>query len=355
MHGQPVHARLGVGGGQTIEVVIDHGYHPQAIVARAGVPLRVVFRRRDTDDCTDRVVFSSPHIDRRLARGSATTIFLPAQPPGEVRFTCGMGRYHGQIQLRADRSSAVTSFLIASRHGIDRALAFARRSGKRNVAEIGSAMLRVQLARGEIDQGEFDRARAPARRSGRGEATLSPGQSHESTRGERRAAILDQRRSERRRRTSSDYQAQQRRDKRLRTTGFGLVVVVVLGTGVYLAAGDLFGQRESASTAEAIPVRLSMAGFTPGEARIPAGETIALELWTTDAAPHLQDGVHTMISDELGIYEELPAAGATGESRRVVEITAPAEPGTYDIYCDTCCGGKDSPTMHAKLIVEAQA
>jgi heme/copper-type cytochrome/quinol oxidase subunit 2 len=63
--------------------------------------------------------------------------------------------------------------------------------------------------------------------------------------------------------------------------------------------------------------------------------------------------VHTMISDELGIYEELPAAGATGESRRVVEITTPTAPGSYDIYCDTCCGGKASPTMHGKLIVEA--
>jgi heme/copper-type cytochrome/quinol oxidase subunit 2 len=139
----------------------------------------------------------------------------------------------------------------------------------------------------------------------------------------------------------------------MRAAGFGLVAVAVLGAGVYLAAGDLFGQRESASTADAIPVRLSMAGFTPGEVRVPAGKTVALELWTTDAAPHLMNGVHTMISDELGIYEELPAAGPTGESRRVVEITAPTEPGTYDIYCDTCCGGKASPAMHGKLIVEA--
>jgi heme/copper-type cytochrome/quinol oxidase subunit 2 len=96
-----------------------------------------------------------------------------------------------------------------------------------------------------------------------------------------------------------------------------------------------------------------MAGFTPAEIRVPAGATVALELWTTDAAPHLENGVHTMISDELGIYEELPAAGATGESRRIVKVTAPAEPGSYDIYCDTCCGGKASPSMHGKLIVEA--
>ena len=173
------------------------------------------------------------------------------------------------------------------------------------------------------------------------------------TRDDRRAAELEQRRADRRRLNSPDYRAQQRRRGRIRTAAFGVVVVAVLGAGVYLAAGDLFGQRGSASSADAIPVRLSMAGFTPGEIRVPAGRTVAIELWTTDAAPHLDNGVHTMISDELGIYEQLAAAGATGESRRIVEITTPATPGTYDIYCDTCCGGKDSPTMHGTIVIEA--
>ena len=175
---------------------------------------------------------------------------------------------------------------------------------------------------------------------------------HTSTRAERRTAAIVDRRTERRAR-SATYQAERGRHSRIRTAAFGVVAVGVLGAGVYFAAGDLFGQRGAASTANAIPVRMSMAGFTPSDIRVSAGQTVALELWTTDAAPHLQNGVHTMISDELDIYEELPAAGPTGESRRVVEITAPTEPGTYDIYCDTCCGGKASPTMHGKLIVEA--
>jgi heme/copper-type cytochrome/quinol oxidase subunit 2 len=174
-----------------------------------------------------------------------------------------------------------------------------------------------------------------------------------TTRADRRAEILEQRRAERRLQNSAEYQAQQRRGRRIRTGAFGLVVAAVLGAGVYLAAGDLFGQRGSASAADAIPVRLSMQGFTPSDIRVPAGQTVAIELWTTDAAPHLMNGVHTIISDELGIYEKLAAAGPMGESRRVVEITTPTTPGTYDIYCDTCCGGKSSPTMHGKLTVEA--
>jgi plastocyanin len=173
------------------------------------------------------------------------------------------------------------------------------------------------------------------------------------TRHERRLAAIAARREERRLEPSTEVQAGRRRSERIRSGAFVLVVAAVLGVGGFLAFADLFGQRGSASSADATPVRLSMAGFTPAEIRVPAGATVALELWTTDAAPHLENGVHTMISDELGIYEELPAAGATGESRRIVKVTAPAEPGSYDIYCDTCCGGKASPSMHGKLIVEA--
>jgi cytochrome c oxidase subunit 2 len=174
----------------------------------------------------------------------------------------------------------------------------------------------------------------------------------EQSRAERRVALLQERRLERKR-AQAELQGQQRRRDRIRKAGFVLVVAAVLGGGIYLAAGDLLGQRGAASTADAIPVRLSMAGFTPSDIKVPVGQTVSLELWTTDAAPHLQGGVHTMISDELGIHEELPAAGFSGESRKVITITTPTTPGTYDIYCNSCCGGKDSPTMHGKLTVEA--
>lgn len=99
MRAQSVRDPLHRGDDQVVEITVDHGYRPWSIVARAGVPLRLVFHRRDDDPCSERVVFSSPRLDRRLAPHSDTTIVLPPQPPGEVRFTCGMGRYRGSIQL----------------------------------------------------------------------------------------------------------------------------------------------------------------------------------------------------------------------------------------------------------------
>jgi cytochrome c oxidase subunit II len=123
----------------------------------------------------------------------------------------------------------------------------------------------------------------------------------------------------------------------------GAVVAVVLGAGLVLGFGDFLGRPDGTGVTA---VRMSMAGFEPEFIHAAAGEELTLELWTTDSALHLEGGVHTLISDALGIYEELPA-----ESRRTVTLQMPDEPGTYDIYCDTCCGGKASPSMHGRIHV----
>ena len=96
---QATAARLDASGRQVVDVTVNRGYRPASIVARAGAPLRIVFRREDDDSCSERVIFSSPHLDRRLSPTGETAVDLPAQAPGEIRFTCGMGRYRGHILL----------------------------------------------------------------------------------------------------------------------------------------------------------------------------------------------------------------------------------------------------------------
>lgn len=169
------------------------------------------------------------------------------------------------------------------------------------------------------------------------------------TRRERRAAALEQHRSERHRSPAAERATRERRD-RFGKVAFGGVIVVVIALGGYLAFGDFFGRGAPATGA--VSVQASMAGFTPGEIHIKAGEAVTLDFWTQDNPIHLRGGVHTMISQELGLLAELP--GATASSSHIpVQFTAPMQPGTYDIYCDTCCGGKASPTMHGKVIVDA--
>jgi cytochrome c oxidase subunit II len=129
---------------------------------------------------------------------------------------------------------------------------------------------------------------------------------------------------------------------------FGAIVAVVLLGGLWLAFGN-FLTRPAAATGS-ISVQSSMAGFTPAEIHVKAGSTVTLDWWTEDAAMHLQNGVHTMISPELGLNEALPAQG-----RRAVAWTVPNKPGTYDVWCDSCCGGKANPQMHGKIVVEPAA
>jgi plastocyanin domain-containing protein len=105
MLGRVARAQLEPTGGQFVDVLVDGGFHPSSIVAQAGRPLRLVFRRHDVDDCTARVVFSAPRLDRRLADGDTTTVELPPRGPGEVRFTCGMGRYRGRISFVSESPS----------------------------------------------------------------------------------------------------------------------------------------------------------------------------------------------------------------------------------------------------------
>jgi heme/copper-type cytochrome/quinol oxidase subunit 2 len=169
------------------------------------------------------------------------------------------------------------------------------------------------------------------------------------TRTERRAALIEERRAERKRTQSVSYQAALERNMRVRKATFGLIVVAVLGVGLYLAGGAFLGQRGTASTADAVPVRLSMAGFDPKVITVKAGAEVNLDFWNQDNAMHLDGGgVHTFIMPEYqNIYVKIPA-----EARQAFAFTAPATPGDYDFYCDTCCGGKESPTMHGTLRVE---
>ncbi|MFN8520268.1 MAG: cupredoxin domain-containing protein [Chloroflexota bacterium] len=147
-------------------------------------------------------------------------------------------------------------------------------------------------------------------------------------------------------RNTAAQQAAERHAQRIRIVAFGAIAVVVLAVGGFLAFGDFL--KRAPATAGAVSVQSSMAGFTPAAIHVKAGQTATLDWWTDDAAMHLQDGVHTMISPELGLYETLPA-----ESRKAITWQVPDKPGTYDVYCDSCCGGKDSPTMHGTIVVEA--
>jgi len=138
------------------------------------------------------------------------------------------------------------------------------------------------------------------------------------------------------------------RTSRGRVVAFAMIALLIVGTGVYLAGSVFLGQRDKTTVTGAIPMRISMAGYDPVVLHAKPGRALTIDWWNTDGAMHLQGGVHTLVSDALGIRFELSA-----ESRKIITIRAPDKPGDYDFWCDSCCGGKESPDMHGTLRVEA--
>ncbi|MFI9846997.1 heavy metal translocating P-type ATPase [Nonomuraea sp. NPDC051941] len=84
-------------GVQEIEVTIKGGYSPDVIRARQGVPLRLVFDRREGGECTSHVVFPDFGVDRVLPAFQRTAVELTPSEAGEYGFACGMNMVRGHL------------------------------------------------------------------------------------------------------------------------------------------------------------------------------------------------------------------------------------------------------------------
>lgn len=133
--------------------------------------------------------------------------------------------------------------------------------------------------------------------------------------------------------------------RRVRLGLFGVIAVLVGGLAVTLVVDRLL--PKAASDVTAIQVRADMGGFDPGSLTVPAGETVRVEFTSLDTPFHADGGGwHQLAIDALGIDWQVGP-----ESSEVFELVAPDEPGTYDWYCDICCGGKENPSMRGTLTV----
>ncbi|MEU7837722.1 heavy metal translocating P-type ATPase [Nonomuraea sp. NPDC049129] len=84
-------------GVQEIEIVVRGGFSPDIIRVRQGTPVRLTFNRRESGDCTSRVVFADFGVSRTLPAFAKTTVELPPGSAGEYGFACGMNMVHGRL------------------------------------------------------------------------------------------------------------------------------------------------------------------------------------------------------------------------------------------------------------------
>jgi P-type Cu+ transporter len=100
-------------GVQVVKVTVDGGYSPNVIEdVRPGMPLRILFDRREGGECTSRVVMPDFKVNAALPAYRTTAVeFVPAEA-GEYRFACGMNMVSGVIRVSgsapAERGSAAS-------------------------------------------------------------------------------------------------------------------------------------------------------------------------------------------------------------------------------------------------------
>jgi plastocyanin domain-containing protein len=92
-----VAAPSGAGAPREATIVVEGGYSPAVVRARAGEPVRLVFDRRETSGCSEEVVFGDFGVRRYLPANERTVIELTPPAPGTYEFTCGMGMLRGRL------------------------------------------------------------------------------------------------------------------------------------------------------------------------------------------------------------------------------------------------------------------
>ena len=133
---------------------------------------------------------------------------------------------------------------------------------------------------------------------------------------------------------------------RLRVAIFAVLALAVTGGAFYA----LWPKELETTDAGAVDLemRVTMAGFSPATLTLPANKLARIRIINPDNAHHSDGGgVHQFAVTRLGIDAKIQP-----ETTQVVTIP-PVGPGDYLFYCDTCCGGKENPTMQGVLKVKA--
>ncbi|MDT9692980.1 heavy metal translocating P-type ATPase [Streptomyces sp. P9(2023)] len=86
-----------VGGVQEIGITVKGGYSPDLVTVRQGLPVRLLFDRQESGDCTSRVVFPDFAVAASLPANERTAVEFTPDKAGRFGFACGMNMVHGTL------------------------------------------------------------------------------------------------------------------------------------------------------------------------------------------------------------------------------------------------------------------
>jgi len=133
--------------------------------------------------------------------------------------------------------------------------------------------------------------------------------------------------------------------RRNRAIAFGIIAFMVVGLAGILVWRVFVPIPAAAAD---FKIQTTMGGFLPQVIRAKVGQPIRILLVNRDTRFHTDGGGwHQFAIDDLGVNAKVGP-----ESTQLVTLT-PTREGTYEFYCDVCCGGKESPSMRGRLEVSA--
>ncbi|MEP7204600.1 MAG: cupredoxin domain-containing protein [Candidatus Saccharibacteria bacterium] len=85
---------------QTIEVVVDGGYKPGIIELKKGVPVDIVFTRKDRSACFEEVILPDFGVRTHLPVDEPYTVAFTPNQAGEYKYSCGMNMFFGKVIVK---------------------------------------------------------------------------------------------------------------------------------------------------------------------------------------------------------------------------------------------------------------
>ncbi|WP_324653798.1 heavy metal translocating P-type ATPase [Georgenia sp. H159] len=86
-------------GVQEVTVTVRGGYSPDLIEVQAGMPVRLLFDRQESGDCSSRVMFPDFKINQSLPANTVTAVEFTPTSAGEYGFACAMNMLQGRVRV----------------------------------------------------------------------------------------------------------------------------------------------------------------------------------------------------------------------------------------------------------------
>src|SRR5437763_1971510 len=85
---------------QEVRITVRGGYSPDIIEVQKDIPLRLIFDRQESGECSSRVVFPDFRASKSLAPFGTTELRFTPDKEGTFGFACGMNMLHGTLVVR---------------------------------------------------------------------------------------------------------------------------------------------------------------------------------------------------------------------------------------------------------------